>query len=138
MAAKSSVQPECMVGTSTENKWNTETKSSTKESDPTPRQLLLKENVCLLKSKTQNLKIRPTNDVVDSLEQIIKIECQHFEEQVERRRREKLEMYRNFMEILKASQKNSKNMIKLNFNSCSFYKCVLYILYRRVQNMHEG
>lgn len=52
MAAKSSVQPECMVGTSTENKWNTETKSSTKESDPTPRQLLLKENVCLLKSKT--------------------------------------------------------------------------------------
>lgn len=54
---------------------------------------------------SRKVKIRPTNDVVDSLEQIIKIECQHFEEQVERRRREKLEMYRNFMEILKASQK---------------------------------
>lgn len=52
MAGKSSVQPECMVGTSTENKWNSETKSSTKESDPTPWQLLLKENVCLPKSKT--------------------------------------------------------------------------------------
>lgn len=104
MAAKSSVQPECM-NEHRKQVEHAETKSSTKESDPTPRQLLLKENVCLPKNKTQNLKIRPTNDAVDSLEQIIKIECQHFEEQVERRRREKLEMYRNFMEILKASQK---------------------------------
>lgn len=127
MAAKSSVQPECMVGTSTENKWNTETKSSTKESDPTPLQLLLKENVCLPKSKTQNLKIRRTNDVVDSLEQIIKIECQHFEEQVERRRREKLEMYRKFMEILKASQKKQFKHDEIEFQFMQFLQmCFIY------------
>lgn len=41
MAAKPNVQPKCVVGTSTENKSNIETKSSPEESDLTFLQILL-------------------------------------------------------------------------------------------------
>lgn len=105
MAAKTNVQPECVVGT--ENKSSPETKSSKEESDsgrPDTPTTSTKRKCVSPEKLNQSSKRRRTNDVLDSFEQIMKNESQRFEEQVERRHREKMEMFGNFLEILKSSQ----------------------------------
>ena len=102
MSAKPNIQPECVIGTTSKK----ETKSSSEESEAgmshTPT---TSKRKCSSPEKSQSSKKRRTNDVVESLEQIMKNEGQRFKEQVERRHHEKMEMFGNFLEILKSSQK---------------------------------